>query len=490
MPTIPLPEEPSLEQLKKQAKDLLKAVRSGNPDSLAFAAEQHPGDLPSPFTLSAAQLVTARLYGFPSWPRLRRHLDVVARYQRVPDRVPESADPAAEFLRLTCLNYGKDDPARWRQACALLAEHPEIGEAGIHAAAATANVTEVRRLLAADPELARAEGGPFDWQPLFYLAYARHDPDIDAEPVLGTARALLDAGADPNAGYLWHGLPMPFTVLTGVLGNGEGGQPPHPHAFALARLLLRAGANPNDGQALYNRMFSPDNDHLRLLFEFGLGTEDGGPWRERLGDQLSSPAEMLRAQLRWAIVHGMGARIALFAEHGVDLRSPYADGRVPVEIALLSGFPAVAEQLVEAGADDAELGPVSALIAAVLVADRDTVDLLRAVDPTVVDRAKSARPALVVWAAALGRVEAVRLALELGFDVDALGRTDVPRDQPWETALHHAAGNELVELAEVLLAAGADPAIRDARFHHTPLEWARHFHRPAMIALLAPAGDR
>ena len=34
--------------------------------------------------------------------------------------------------------------------------------------------------------------------------------------MLGAARTLLQAGADPNAGYLWHGLPTPFTVLTGV----------------------------------------------------------------------------------------------------------------------------------------------------------------------------------------------------------------------------------------------------------------------------------
>ena len=74
-------------------------------------------------------------------------------------------------------------------------------------------------------------------------------------------------------------------MLTGVFGQGELGpvrQPRHPHSLALARLLLEAGANPNDGQALYNRMFEPDNDHLELLFEFGLGAGDGGPWKARM----------------------------------------------------------------------------------------------------------------------------------------------------------------------------------------------------------------
>ena len=48
------------------------------------------------------------------------------------------------------------------------------------------------------------------------------------------ARLLLAHGADPNAGYLWQGLPSPFTALTGVFGRGEGDQPPHPNRVALA----------------------------------------------------------------------------------------------------------------------------------------------------------------------------------------------------------------------------------------------------------------
>ena len=36
-------------------------------------------------------------------------------------------------------------------------------------------------------------------------------------------------------------------------------------------------------------MFGDDDDHLVLLFEFGLGTGDGGPWRNRLGDAIDSP---------------------------------------------------------------------------------------------------------------------------------------------------------------------------------------------------------
>ena len=80
----------------------------------------------------------------------------------------------------------------------------------------------------------------------------------------------------------------------------------------------------------------------------------------------------------------------------------------------------------------------------------------------------------------------VRLLVELGFDVDALGRQDIPLEQPWETALHHAAGEGKLELARLLLELGADPAVRDARFQTTPLGWAEHLGQPALVELLTP----
>jgi ankyrin repeat protein len=468
VPALDLPDQPSLEQLRKQAKDLRRSAGIG---------------------LSAAQLAVARRYGFASWTRLKRHVEVVTRYSRFPERMTADRGPAAEFLRLACLAYADDQPERWAQARRLLDLDRGIVAGNVHVAAAVADTGELRRVLTADPGAARREGGPYRWEPLFYLAYARHDPSVSLAAVLGSGRLLLDAGADPNAGYLWHGLPTPFTVLTGAFGEGELGptrQPRHPHSIALARLLLEAGADPNDGQALYNRMFEPGNDHLELLLEFGLGAGDGGPWRRRLGGALDTPAEMVRGELAWAVTHGLADRVRLLVSHGVDVAAPFDDGVTVTSMAATTGHPEFIDYLVSHGAPPLQLGPADAFVAAALAADRDWMGLLLANHPGLADQVRAARPALISWAAACGSTAAVEFLASLGFDVNARGRTDVPSDQPWQTALHKAAEDGNLELARTLLRLGADPDIRDQRFDSTPLGWARYFSRPALIELLEP----
>jgi ankyrin repeat protein len=486
---VDLPGEASLEQLRKQAKDLLRGIRAGDAAARAEMAGRYPGGT-APFSLSEAQLAVARRYGFASWARLKQHVAVIAEYRRDPARADgaDGADGETDltdrFLALACLRYETDDgPDRWAQARDLLGENPGITRTSMHAAAAAADTGALASLLAANPAAATELGGPFRWEPLFYLAYARHDAHLAEHAVLTAARLLLAAGADPDAGYLWHGLPSPFTVLTGVFGEGELGpvqQPRHPHSLALARVLLQAGADPNDGQALYNRMFEPDNDHLELLLESGLGTGDGGPWRARLGDAIDSPAQLVRGQLRRAITHGMLARVQLLAGHGADIVSPFGDGVTPVARALTTGNEDIAAYLIAQGAPPAALDAAGEFIAAALAADRDRADAALA------GEIREARPGLIVWAAAHGKPGAVELLAALGFDVNAMGRSDAPADNPRETALHVAAMEGNADLARSLLALGAGPGIRDARFDSTPLGWARHFGQQDLVDLLEP----
>jgi len=502
VPTLGMPDHPHIDSFRRQARALQRAVRAGEPVALERLAGNHPGGAPddvSGFRLSAAQLVVAREYGFASWPRLGRYLRTVAEHgwDTGLGAMP-AADPAAEFCRLACLTYSREDgPTRWARARQLLAQHPELTRTNIWAAAAAARPDDLGRLLTEKPALASERGGPLRWRPLFHLAYSRFDPGVPADRVLAVARQLLDAGADPNEGYLFDGLASPFTLLTGVFGHGELGktqQPSHPHWPALGRLLLDAGANPNDAQTLYNRMFDSDDSHLTLLFEYGLGTADGGPWKTRIAE-LDPPARMLRIQLRWALEHHQSARVRLLVEHGVDFRSPFegdgpawspGDGHTPVELAALNGDTEITDYLLAQGATPPAPDPVRELIAASFRTDRSTLDRIRAEHPDAVAQARRDRPGLIVWAATQAPIETVTLLAELGFDVNAYGRGDAPVEQEWETALHHSAVDGNVALTRRLLDLGADPNLRDHRFDATPLDWARHFHRHATATLLEP----
>ena len=502
MATARLPDDPSFEQLRKQAKDLRDFSRAGLRGALDLVGAHHP-DGPHAVSLAGAQFVVARHYGFSSWAALRQHVTTIERYRRVPDEVASAGQPADEFLLLACLRYGGDDsPSRWQQAARLLAAHPEITRTSVHAAAAAADTGALAALLGENPALASTEGGPYRWEPILYLAYARHDPSVSEEAVAGSARLLLDHGADPNAGYLWHGLIPAFTALTGALGSGEGDQPRHSQGLALARTLLAAGADPNDGQALYNRQFGSDDSHLALLLSHGLGRGDGGPWSARLGERTDSPAELIRGQLRWAVTHDMRDRVRLLAEHGADLRTPFeageerlvmcvnaCDGRTPAEVAAICGCRAVLDWLVEhGGVPRPPAEGADGLIAAALAGDRHTAERLA----THADAARVQRPGLIVWAASRRAWSAIPLLAGLGWNVNARARADFPMEQEWETALHEAAGSGETDAARMLVGLGADPGIRDARFDATPLGWAEHFGQRATADYLrpiTPAGD-
>jgi hypothetical protein len=344
-----LPTNPSLDKLRVEARTLQRA---------------------NGIALHAAQFAVARNYGFTGWPALVHYLRLAADLSVDPGAVDEDAlSPADRFCSWATLRYNESDaPPRWQSAADLLAADPGLVSRSVWAAACASDPVALADHLAGRPALASASGGPFGWVPLMYLCYSRIPLGRSVNDVMTVAAALLDAGADPNAGYLWCGMSTPFTLLTGVFGEGEQGprrQPRHPHASELAALLLRRGAHPVDQQTLYNRMFRPDDSHLELLFAHGLADAGPSPWERRLGEAMETREQLWQRQIHWAAEHGFGDRLDLLARHGIDVSGvrvvvpAFPDdpnvrddqGATPLHQAAWEGDLPLIRRLLEAGAD-------------------------------------------------------------------------------------------------------------------------------------------
>src|SRR5262249_40272636 len=76
-PTRTLPDKPSIAQLRKQAKELLKAYRAGKQAAVAEFERFERCPDPANFALTDAQRMLARAYGFSSWSALRDHVEGV-----------------------------------------------------------------------------------------------------------------------------------------------------------------------------------------------------------------------------------------------------------------------------------------------------------------------------------------------------------------------------------------------------------------------------
>ncbi|WP_179954029.1 ankyrin repeat domain-containing protein [Denitrobaculum tricleocarpae] len=481
MPTHQLPENPSLENLKKRAKGLLKSARAGDQQALDLIGPYF-GD-PRKIGLQSAQLVLARAYGFSSWAKLKSHVERRNKRTAVSASGQTGDQLANRFLDLVLLNYGPGElssPARFREAEALLESQPEIRRENIYVAAAIGDVAEIDRWLEDKPERVAQKGGFFHWEPLMYAAYAR----LPDRSTLAAGRRLLERGADPNAHYMWGGQ-YRFTALTGVFGQGEGGpvnQPEHPDCRDFARALLQAGADPNDGQAAYNRCFEPDNSWLELLLEFGLSPRDRNNWLLEDGDRLvPNPSETMHFHLIQSIHRGYAERARLLIDHGVDLNKPddsydtRTKGRTPHAAALLLGETKIATALREAGADQGSLSALDRFQAACMAGDLEAAQQLTGREPDLKRAIQPLQNELLCDAVKLGKSKALAAMIALGFELNTPGK---------RTALHEAALKGDLDMMKTLLDAGADPRLRDPDYFAPPIGFAQHAGHDGLVALL------
>lgn len=129
MPLQSLPDNANLEQLKKRAKSFQRLVLAGDSAAADVVKEFHPrlgSAVPdslqiAAFTLSDAQLVIARQFGFPSWPKLK------ARVERA--GIAEGTSQTGAAMRVVAAALTARSERRFDQFGSMLA--PEISWRGL-----------------------------------------------------------------------------------------------------------------------------------------------------------------------------------------------------------------------------------------------------------------------------------------------------------------------------------------------------------------------
>jgi ankyrin repeat protein len=177
------------------------------------------------------------------------------------------SDPVMRFLVAACVPREAGHASGTLEgAAAILAAHPEVANTSIHTTAVLGDASGVGRFLALDPQNATAKGGPYNWDALTHLCFSRY-LRIDrarSDGFVRAATALLDAGASANTGWMEDGHePHPEweSAIYGAAGVAQ-----HPE---MTRLLLRRGADPNDGETPYHVPETYDNTVMKILVGSG-----------------------------------------------------------------------------------------------------------------------------------------------------------------------------------------------------------------------------
>jgi ankyrin repeat protein len=452
MPTLPA--NPNLDQLRHQAKDLLRAAKRGEPDARR-RIEASSAEL----TLAAAQLAVAREYGFASWAKLKDEIET---------RTLELAGKVEQFCQASV-------SARPGRAARMLAETPEIANHSFAAAVVLGDADRVRADLERDPSLATRRDPRTGWTALHGASASRlHqlDPAL-AEGLAAVARLLIDAGADPvEPSPRW----TPLGCAVAAANSGPSNQ-------RIVELLLAHGARPNEedlylagfahdrhellplllphteggadlGRALAAPISNDDPRSLRLLLDAGA---DPRAYRDNDGNAV--PAV-------WAATSAgcCSELVELLLSHDADPNLPGPDGRTPYRIATTAGRSDLLELLRRHDAKEDETD-AALFIAACIRGDRRDAQRRLDEDPNLLARLDPEERAALPRVAERGNIDAVELMLDLGIPIETRGENGA-------TALHAAAYAGNADIVDVLLERGADIEARDTAWNSTPLEWA------------------
>ena len=482
-----LPARPDLDWLRKTAKQRLKEFRKTRPDA----------------KLHEAQLVVAREYGFASWRALKARIDALnpaaAERSRVfaAARAGDVATVRAAFAA-GFDPYAMDEDGRTVHQIAkeerfedleLLARQVHEREtrpqnivqalAGIIDAASKGDAGALRERLDADPDLIDALGGRgFQKATALHLAALK-----DRHACL---RLLIERGADVSVrDFPNNATPLHFAAMRGDLET--------------VRILVEAGADPNaenDDYGVGVLGWATCFQHVRedvaaYLLAHGarlnLWTAIALDRGEVVRDLVAREPALLNARmtrnlrrrtpLHHAAAKSRPAMVQLLLELGADPSAADATGATALTTAAQDNAdPAIATLLLKAGA------PLD-LLTAINLHRFDAAETMLREDPARIGPHGRDTIALHL-AVARKNIPTIRWLIAHGVDVNA-------KRLMWDcnhTALHMCIEYGAIDIARLLLGAGADPNIRDDKYAATALGWAAFFGREDFAALIRERG--
>ena len=363
--------------------------------------------------LADAQFDLAKQYGFPSWRALKSHIDSLTIDGQLFD-----ASRKGDVGQLAALLDEHRDK--------LYARNKPYEHTLVHVAAQNGQLDAVDFLLKRGIDPNTREKGDNTY-PMHWAAAAGH---------IDVVRRLADAGGDVIGEGDDHAL--------GMIGwaTGWDGCDDATHR-AIADFLISRGAHHH----IYSAMSIGDEDEVRRIV-----AADATQLERR-----QSHNEDFRRPLHFAVHGNLHRMVKLLLELGADPLGTDASGHTAVAYAM---NPEIARPVVEAIRDRS--GPT--LLDSVAIGDWETAKRLMRQSPDAV-----AREGVLHLMAKTGNIAAVKWLLEQGADPNA-------RWNHWNdllTPLHLAVLGNHLEVTRALLAAGADPTIRDTEHDSDALGWAK-----------------
>ena len=424
----------SLENLKREAKRWLNALREHDPAARARFERALPNPPDAP-TLRDIQLALAREHGASGWSELRSKLEQ-----------PPSTSTRDDAIQQLLMAAAQGDADR---ADELLRAHPDIvnerailpGNNGrrtaLHFAIGPNKLAVVDILLAhgADPNIRDDDDNAM---PLHFAA-ERGDLEV--------VKRLIEHGADPIGDGTTHEL------------DALGWATCFSYAFHedVAEYLLAHGAR----HTIFSAVAMGVTEAIREVVA-----------NDRT--QLDRPMDKTnhrRRPLHLAIIKRQPQSIATLLELGADTEARDAAGLTPLDQAALDGDAGMTRMLIEHGAR-------VELPAAVALGRVGDIERLMHDDPGALGQNGRWR-ALILRAAERSPGRVVESLLRHGALVNARDDAETAVDgTPNYTPLHAAAFNGNMDAVRVLLAHGADVRARDGKYHATPAGWADYAGYP------------